>query len=238
MSVNDYDLDALNRSLLPPPRIWPAPENWPVFEPPFRDHRPPYEQEAEEWEAVESSEIAEGERMVLADEMLARVREAVLGSERLQRLLADRRYIPIGATLQESKDPDSPPTILYVIYDYDTNQAIEVTLDRSLEITNLANLQYQPAPLQEEIDRAIELARQHDRLAARLTDDLTGMAILITVDDPQDPRYNHRLFDIRFGCRDERLPRFSALVDLSTETVISAGALDAPCGGNDDERVR
>jgi hypothetical protein len=168
--------------------------------------------------------------------MLVRVRDVVLGNERIQQTLADKRYIAIGASLRESKDPDSRPIILYVLYDYGENETIEVTLDHDrLEVTDVATARYQPAPLQEEIEYAVDLARQHEKLTARQIDELVGTAILVTVDDPRDPRYNHRLFDIRFGCPDERLPRYSALVDLSTEEVLSTGIVDAHCGGDDHE---
>ncbi|HEX6384615.1 MAG TPA: hypothetical protein VF177_08100 [Anaerolineae bacterium] len=236
MEESEYDIEALNRSLSPPPRIQPFPENWPIIEPPFRDQRPPYVQEAEEWEPVESSPIADDERMVLTDEMQRRVREVVLRHERLQKLLADRRYFPIGATLRTSKDPDAGSVLLFVLYDYDENQTIEVAMDRdSLEVTDVTTASYQPAPVQEELDHAIDLARQDEKLAGRLTDDLVGMALLVTIDDPEDPLYNHRLFDVRFGRPDERLPRYEALVDLSTETVVHSGVVAGLRGGNAHE---
>lgn len=236
MENNEYDIDALNRMLLPPPRIQPFVENWPVIEPPFRDQRPPYEQEAEEWELVESDPTPADELMVLTDDVLARTHEIVLGNEQIQKRLAKKRYTAIGAGLRESKDPDSRPVILFVLYNYDDHQTIEVSLDhRSLEVTDVRTATYQPAPIEEEIDRAIDLARQHERLSARLTDDLVGTAILVTVDDPRDPRHNHRLFDIRFGCADERLPRYSALVDLDTETVIRTGVVNGLCGEDEHE---
>lgn len=234
--ASEYDAEALNRSLLPPPRIRPFTENWPVIEPPFRDQRPPYEQEAEEWEAVESSPIPEDELMVLSDELQARVRRAALQDERVRELVVDKRTVVIGASLRESKDPEQPATIVFVLYSYDDNQAIEVWLEGDdMEVTEVSTANYQPALLQEEIERALELARRHENLAGRLSDELVGMAIQVTVDDPLDPRYNHRLFDIRFGCADERLPRYQALVDLSTEEVIGSGAMDSICGGDDHE---
>jgi hypothetical protein len=236
MENSVYDIDALNRLLSPPPRIQPFVENWPVIEPPFRGQSPPYEQDAEEWDAVESSPVPDGELMVLTDEALARIREVALGHEDVQRLLADRRYIAIGGTLRDSKEPGSRPSVLFILYDYTANETIEVMLERdSLEVIDVATARYQPAPLEEEIGRAIDLARQHEKMADRLTDGLVGTAILVTFDDPRDPRYNHRLFDIRFGCPDERLPRYLALVDLSTEEVISTGRVDGVCGGDDHE---
>ena len=145
--------------------------------------------------------------MVLTDELQARVRKVVLYHDRIQELLADKRHIAIGASLRESKDPDLPPTILFVLYNYDDNQAIEVTLERdNLEVTDVATASYQPAPVQEEIEQALDLARRHENLEGRLNDDLVGMAIQVTVDDPLDPNYNHRLFDIRFGWMDSDTP--------------------------------
>lgn len=67
--------------------------------------------------------------MVLSDELQARVRKAVLEDERIQELLAGKRYIAIGGSLRESKDPELPAAIVFVLYTYDDNQAIEAALD-------------------------------------------------------------------------------------------------------------
>jgi hypothetical protein len=236
MEPNKYDVNALNRNLLPPPRIQPFVENWPIIEPPFRGQIPPHVQDAEEWEDVDSNQVRDDELMIVTDETLARVREGVLRNERLQRLLTDKRYIALGASLREDKNPDSSSLILFILYSYSENKVIEVTLDRSsLEITDISTARYQPSPVQEEINQAIAIARLHEKLADQLTDDLIGMAILVTEDDPQNPLHNHRLFDIRFGCPDQRLPKYWALVDLSTEKVIGAGSLNERCGGGEHE---
>jgi hypothetical protein len=221
--------------LLPPPRQLPHAEAWPVIEPPFRNHRPPSTQEIEEWEAFRSSPLEENAGL-LTDDFAARIRETALYHEAVRRMLDGKRHVSIGASLRQDKAEGGTPVALFVIYVYDDDDTIEVLLDgSSLELIKVAAAKYQPAPVQEEIDRAIRLARLHENLANRVDDGLEGSAILITRADPRDSLAGHRLLDVRFGCPDERLPRYAALVDLSTETVIRAGEIGTGCGGTRHE---
>jgi hypothetical protein len=122
--------------------------------------------------------------------------------------------------------------LVYVLYDYTDNFAIEVSLDKdATNIIDVAKYRYQPAPLEEEIERAIALAREDQRLKGKLTDELEGMAILVSPVDPSNPYFSHRQFDVRFGCPDERLPRYNALVDLSLELVLRVGLTCVEKGG-------
>lgn len=227
----NYQKEVLQRALLPPPRVRPQPELGPIIEPPFRGVARPRIEQPEEWEPFRGEPIRD-EFPVLTAEMAGRARALAVSEQRVAKILADKHYITIGASLRESKEADSRAEILVVIYNYTDNEVVEVLLNSdNLEVSRVNTARYQPAPVEEEIERAIRLARDADGLAKHLTDDMIGMAIQVTSDDPADPRYNHRLFDIRFGCADERLPRFVAIVDLSTNTVVSTGAVDQRCGG-------
>jgi hypothetical protein len=168
----------------------------------------------------------------LTAELVRQAQETALADERVRTLLTDKRYVPLGASLLDGREKTEEPALLYVIYDYTSNYAIEVILDGTARsVSDVVQARYQPAPLQKEIEQAIVLARNDGRLADQLTDDLEGMALLVSPADPDDPYYAHRQFDVRFGYADERLPKYAALVDLSTETVIRAGV-------NDGEKLR
>ncbi len=208
------------RDLLPPPQLMPYGELRAIIEPPFRDLVPfPGQEMVDEWETFESRPVEDS----LPEELVHKAQNVALANEHVKRLLTDKRYIPIGVSLLEGKDKEAT-SLLFVFYSYTDNLVIEVLLDRTAQqVSGVAEKRYQPAPLQQEIEQAIALAHQDRRLAERLTDDLEGMAILVSPVDPTDPNYSHRQFDVRFGAPDERLPRFTALVDLSTQTVLKVG---------------
>ena len=101
-----------------------------VIEPSLRDLVPfPGPEGVDEWEPFRSG-TAEN---VLTDDLALRAHEAALASSRVKRLLANKRYVAIGASLREARDvPKNQATVLvYVFYNYTDNLAIDVTLDRS-----------------------------------------------------------------------------------------------------------
>jgi hypothetical protein len=160
------------------------------------------------------------------EESLKAIRERVLTHESLAKTLANKHYIWIGASLREGKGEEKQETsTIAVLYNYTDNLAIEVTLDAGRNVLTIKQLREQPAPVREEIDQAIELARGDDRLARHLTHDMVGSAILVSPVDPLAPDFNHRQFDVRFGHPTERVPHLTALVDLSTRTVLAAGQI-------------
>jgi hypothetical protein len=194
----------------------------------LRDLRPPdIPEQVEQWEPVSSGPLEIQNQ--LTRELAQRAQDTVLGSEEVQQMLDNKRYIAIGASLREDR-VENTTSLLFILYNYTDNLTIEVSLDENgQEVTEVMEARYQPPPLQEEIDQAIQLAREDSRLARRhLSDDLEGSAIVVSSVDPEDPYYNHRQFDVRFGRPDRRLARYGALVDLSTETVLRAGALPPP----------
>jgi hypothetical protein len=215
-------------SLLPPPQLLPLGEPLPIIEPPLRDLRPPdTPEQVEQWEPVSSGPLEIQNQ--LTRELAQRAQDTVLGSEEVQQMLDNKRYIAIGASLREDR-VENTTWLVFILYNYTDNLTIEVSLDENgQEVIEVREARYQPPPLQEEIDQAIQLAREDSRLATRhLSDDLRGTAIVVSSVDPEDPYYNHRQFDVRFGRPDKRLARYEALVDLSTETVLRAGALPPP----------
>jgi hypothetical protein len=226
--VDTPDQGQDREGLLPPQQILLRGESLPVIEPPLRDLRPPETPvQAEQWEPVSSGPLEIQNQ--LTEELAQRAQDTVLDTEEVRQVLDDKRYIAIGASLLEDRI-ENTISLVFILYNYTDNLAVEVSLDEyGQEVTEVMEARYQPPPLQEEIDRAIQLAREDSRLATRyLSEHFEGTALLVSSVDPEDPYYNHRQFDVRFGRPDERLPRYGALVDLSTETVLRAGALRPP----------
>ncbi len=222
---------AVQNYLLPPPRvlqhgelppvIQPALYGVPAFDGPTPDHFEPFA----------SKELPPA----VSPELLERIRETVLKHKDVKERLDDERFEWIGVSVRDEKAGEGgvEGTLLAVLYSYSANRAIEVRLNRDgQKIHDVAVLAYQPPATAGEIERAIELARSHPELAEQLSNDLVGTAILVSLTDHESPGFDHRGFDVRFGCPSERLPRFMAMVDLSRETVVSVGSCCARALGN------
>jgi hypothetical protein len=220
------------QQLPPPPRLLPESELPAIIEPPLRDLVTfPGHGTVEEWQPFESGPVPAEDQLL--PEIVQRAQTVAMAHKEVQGLLDGKKYIPVGASLIETEDKSARPNrqVLFVFYDYTDNLALEVLLDRNAEkVARVTRAPYQPPPTSEEIDQAITLARQDNRLAGKLTENLEGTAILVSPADPDHPQSSHRQFDVRFGYPDERLPRYSALVDLSTQTVLETGALQAEGG--------
>jgi len=209
--------------LLPPPRVLQHGELPPVIEPALRGV-PVFDGPApDHFEPFESEEV----QPALSSESLERIQEAVLAHSSVREHLDGGRFEWIGVSILDEKAVEDgvEAPVLAIIYSYDRNRAIEVRLDAEAEkIHDVSVVAYQPPATEEEIHRAVELARSDPRLAENVGDNLVGSAILVT-----SPTNNHRRFDVRFGCPTERLPRHMAMVDLSREAVITVGS----CCGHD-----
>jgi hypothetical protein len=146
--------------------------------------------------------------------------ETALNDERVQRRLGDR-YEVIGVSLIEAKAARSF-TPLLVIYNYDENTTVEVSLTggSDMEVIDVATTNNQPAPTDKEIERAIRLARDDHRIAGSLADEFEAVASLASAVDTGDRYQGRRCFAVGFGPADERLPRVRALVDLTRERVL------------------
>lgn len=215
------------RYIPPPPRLLPNGELPAVIEPPLQDLVAfPAINAIEEWEPFTSHTI----ESLLTREFICMAQDTVLAHERVTKLLSGKRYIPIGTSLLEKRDEPKSTSLVFIFYNYTDNLAIEVSLDRDgKKVIDILETRYQPAPLQHEIEQVIALASKDSRLSELLEDDLEGTAILSSPVDPHDPNYGHRIFDVRFVCPTERLARYMALVDLSTETVLKVGPTCTPC---------
>ena len=167
--------------------------------------------------------------------------DAAAAEPRLKQLLAHPtarerlgrcRHVVIGISRRGAVSKGDALTYLAVAYDYNNNVAVEITSNAQGELTSVADAQYQPAPVQREIERAIELARLDDRIASKVAG-MVGMAIPFA--GPDNEWVDRRVIEVLFGCRGERLPRHRAWVDLSTDTVLRAGDECKCCAGRDGE---
>lgn len=212
--------------LTPPPRLEVFPERPAVIEPRLHDlarYEGPLPDEIEPF----VSERVEGP---IRTELTDRIREVVLGHESVKRHVRGRS-VEIGLSFRGKESDEGGQTLLFVLFDYDANVAVEVTLDdRGRKVLGVEELAYQPPPVQQELDRAIKLAASDDRLGQQVGN-LEGSAILVSPGDPAASDFGHRQFDVRFGCPDERRPTFAAMVDLSAERVLGVGDL---CGGTSE----
>jgi hypothetical protein len=212
----------------PPPRLELQPELPPVLIPRLRE-LPPYPGPVpDEIEPFASEPV----RDPLA-ERLDEIRERAFAHERLRRLRGGR-FTEIGAALRGKREADEPLTVLHVVWDHEARVSIETTLDaETLEVVDVVESTEQPAPTQDEIDRAVAIATADERLAREAGErsGLVGMALLVSPVDPQDPLFGHRVLDVRFVYPEERLPRASAVVDLTDEVVVRVGD---PCSHQRD----
>ena len=224
------------RYIPPPPRLLPYDELPAVIEPPLRDLVAfPATNAIEEWEPFISHPVEN----LLTQELVCMAQNAALADERVARLLNGKRYILIGASLLEKRDEPRCASLVFILYNYTDDLAIEVSLDHDAQkVTDVLETRHQPAPLQHEIEQVVALARKDIRLAKYLEDqdDLEGTAILVSPIDPNDPNYGHRIFDVRFVCPTERLARYMAMVDLSTETVLKVGPTCGPITNTNKEK--
>jgi hypothetical protein len=157
----------------------------------------------------------------------------LLAQPKARERLARCRHVVIGISRRGAGSKGEALTYLVVAYDYNSNVAVEIASNAQGELIGVADAQYQPAPVQREIDRAIELARQDDRIAAKVVG-MDGMAIPFA--GPNNEWTDRRVIEVLFGCRGERLPRHRAWVDLSTDTVLRAGDECECCAGREGER--
>jgi hypothetical protein len=167
--------------------------------------------------------------------------DATAAEARLKQLLAhpkvrDRlarcRHVAIGVSRRGATSKEETLTYLAVAYDYSNNVAVEISSNAQGEVLGITDEAYQPAPVQVEIERAIELARGDERIAAKVAG-MVGMAIPFA--GPNNEWAQRRVIEVLFGCRSERLPRHRAWVDLSTDTVLRAGHECECCAAREGE---
>ena len=208
------DRTPIERYIEPPPRLAASAEALPhlgglALAP--RHGELPDEIELHPVEALRDAFDAEASNAVL---------QRSLAFPKVRERLGRCRHVVIGVSRRDDKDAGKARSFLLVAYDYSANVAIEVSLDGKGELTGIADAGYQPALVQVEVERAIEIARSDDRVANRIGG-MIGMAI--PYEGANGEWASRRVVEVLFGCRSERLPRLRAWVDLATESVLHAG---------------
>lgn len=151
----------------------------------------------------------------------------------MRKRLGAARSHPIGVSRIGEPTKGEARQYLVVVYDYIANRAVEVTVDEGTgEISGITESRTQPVATQAELERAVTLARSDTRLGD--LEDLEALTIQVEPDELGLAEENHRVVEVLFACRGERLPRFRAWVDLSTEQVVKAGQVEHCCDGGQD----
>ncbi len=220
------ECESLERYLDPPPRLVAAAEALPhlggLTMAAYQGELP------DEIELYEAQPLKDAFDDVTAQRMLEQVREQPQVRERL-----NRNCVLIGISRRGETAKGEERTYLVVAYDYSANVAVEISLDAHGAVRKISDERYQPPPIESEIERAIALARQDQRLTTKL-EGLVGMAIPFA--GVNNEYANRRVLEVLFGCRAERLPKYRALVDLGTQSVLHAGETCACCDQHEEVR--
>lgn len=217
---------SLERYLEPPPRLVEAVEALPHLG--GLALASPQGALPDEIEAYEVHPLKDAFDNATAQKMLESVLKMPRARERL-----DRNCVMIGVSRRGETAKGEDHTYLVVAYDYNANMAVEISLDDQGELRGISDESYQPPPVQDEIDRAIALARLDHRLATRI-EGLVGMAIPFS--GVNNEFANRRVLEVLFGCRTDRLPKYRAWVDLGTENVLYAGETCECCDQHEEVR--
>lgn len=219
MSSNQY-----GQRLPPPPGFTRHSDRPPILEPGLKDSGRPadFEGIVEQYDEFE----IHLEKDPITPELIRKAQSAVFANSKINQLLTNNRHMPIGLSIVDEKsqnDEHQTISLLFVIYDYTDDKVLEVFLDQDGNTVNeIKESYYQPAPTNEEIEEAIKLAMNDTRIAGSRIEDMERNAILVTdINDSKNSR--HRILDVRFYYSDERLARYMALVDLSSQIVVKAG---------------
>jgi hypothetical protein len=200
-----------------------------ILEPRLRGMPPAPGGEIGDWEPVASEERP----LAATADLTTAARDAALADDRVRGLLGGERTTVLGASQlldekgDEREDGDTTPTTVLIAYDYDRARAIEIRLRGqcdAMRVEEVTESDHQPSPSDEEIERAIRLARE--RAGAHLDDGWTANALLASGVGVGDRYHGQRRLVVVFGPADERLPRVRALVDLARDEVVGVDVRD------------
>ena len=136
--------------------------------------------------------------------------------------LLGEKFVSIGVRTSEDVKRKSTVTRA-MFYSYSNQIAVEAILDKGGRVVGVEDYRYQPAATEEEIRKAVALARRLLHKRSDWSDDLNSGVIAITNDDPTNPEYSRRLMDVRFFKPEERLAQLVAIVDLDKGKVTRSG---------------
>ncbi len=138
-------------------------------------------------------------------------------------------YIEFDGSLGDNK---SDITANFLFYSYTHNETVDVFLSRNGEVSHesFAAASFQPTEHATEVTTAIELGGSALTAAGFEVAGLTGTAMLAfppasESTDLDQQYYPQRVMYVTFGAGDGELPVYSALVNLSSETVSDSGLI-------------
>lgn len=138
-------------------------------------------------------------------------------------------YIEFDGSLGDSK---SDITANFLFYSYARNETVDVFLSRNGEVSHeaFAATAFQPTEHATEVTRAIQLGGSDLTAAGFEVSGLTGTAMLAfppvsESTDLNQQYYPERVMYVTFGPGGGELPVYSALVNLSSETVSESGLI-------------
>ncbi len=202
--------------LPPPPEPARLLEPAAIVEPRLQDMPPPPTPDISEWELVTTERYAPPS----LEPLMARARDAAVRDERVEALLRGERVVVLGAAQQLDRKSDGPATVI-VAYDYERARSIEIELtgpEEAMQVAHVAESEHQPSLSDDEIDRAIRIART--RAGEHVQSDWPANALLTSSVSAGDRYFGRRLVVVVFGPADERLPRVRCLVDLGREETV------------------
>jgi len=209
--------------LLPPPRLAPVAEA-----PPHTDRLRLAANPVELPDEIECFVPSHAQEALAGERLNAIIKQALATTELRERLMRTRWTLVGGAVRADAKEGEGH--LLVVVYDYTHDVAVEARVDPATgKLLNVSEAVYQPPSADAEIAKATELAQADQRITAHVPD-LTVMAIPLDPEASGVAGSNHRVIEILFGCPQERLPRYRAVVDLSAERVVWAGGTEGCCG--------
>jgi len=180
--------------------------------------RPPTPIDATEIVEVPWTEIPNS----LTDDLEARLRQTALQNQSVRETLGNR-FAFVSADREEvSKDFSNTNLITHLTYfSHANNTAVDVFMlgTQFSDVTTRPGLQ--PPAGADEVAAAIDLARRDMRLQERVQG-LVGDAIVRIIESAGQPGFGNRVLYVTFSMgEEEETPRHSALVDLTTLTVLS-----------------
>ncbi len=163
----------------------------------------------------------------LTDTLAVQTRDAALQDQHVRELLGARfAYITVDEIEPEKGQTVNPGAGLMTrvtFFSYANNAAVYVRMN-GLRVEGTTSEQgFQPPEGRDEIKTAIALAGRDQGLRDKLQG-LTGHAILSYTPQGQ-AGYGHRVLRVTFRNGDEDVPRYFAMVDLTDQKVLSAGAM-------------
>lgn len=208
---------------LPPPGLFSTEiiNLGPVIEPGFCDAR----NWSEFLPSVETKAVyVESREVTLTEEGARRAVDLALAADAVVRELDAKRYEIMSVGLKSLDRQTEYPWV--IIYNYTDDSVVEVTVDASRgKVLDLTTARYQPPLTSSEQSHAIELVRRNGQLADAGIAVETGAGLIVEEVNFRNPRYGHRLVDLRFGPEDRRAPAAFAIVDLSAQDVVRTGLI-------------